>query len=335
MSHPNLSAALERAGLAPISSETQQLIEFGVGRAQAGEEEVLEIAQAVWMTETHQGESLTILTREMLCVVLVPAATGMLRRKSSPASVEIPLTTVRDLIDDDKEFGGPVIFFFGAQDTPDFLLTFRQRAERDRFYSCVFAAHRGEFSRWGLQLDPNNYIVDFDRFYAEIVGSGIEEPMELISWVDQQYGDFRIDSALGLACEWRKRQLHDIKDPTGTSLRAALVGSPHPWSDVPESRQIIVRLGEQLFDAGELEPPYDERSYETGEPMHALDAGPTRLLALMTLAGYGHELRDPRAQKFIDAASPHLGAIPAGIYRQDLRDLWADVAPLPDVEASR
>jgi hypothetical protein len=118
-------------------------------------------------------------------------------------------------------------------------------------------------------------------------------------------------------------------------MRAALVGSPKPWGDVPESHRVIFRLGEQLFDAGLLEPPFDERSYDTGEPLRALDAGPARLLAVMTLAGYAMELRDPRAREFADVARPHLKVIPADVFSESLRELWSDIAPLPDPGAPR
>jgi len=335
VSGPKTAAALERAELAERMSELQNLIDFGLARIRGDDDDVLEITHAVWQTETHGGKSLVILTREMLCVVLEPVATGLLRRKSEPACVQIPFTAVKDLIDDDSQFDGSVIYFVGAQDNPEFLLTFERSAERDRFYRCVFQAHRGDFSQWGQQLDPSEYATDFDRFYAEIAASGIEDSVELIEWVEENYGDFPIDSALGLAREWRMRELSDIARPNGTPMRVALIGSPRPWGDVPESRRVLVRLGEEFFDAGLLKPPYDERTYETNESLRALDAGPARLLAVMTLAGFARDLRDPRAQEFIDAARPHLNSIPAEIFTQELRDLWADIAPLPDPKAPR
>jgi hypothetical protein len=335
MRGPRIDGALERAGLAPVAHDTRQLLDFGLDRIRARDDDVLEITRAAWQTETHGGDGVTILTREMVCIVLAPIATGLLRRKSAPACVQIPFAAIRDLIDDDEEFGSSAIFFVGAQENPDFVLTFPRSAERDRFYPCVFAAHRGEFSRWGLQLDPANYVADFDRFYAEIAGSGVDDPVQLSGWVKERYGDYRIDNALGLASEWRTRELYDIERLTGVSMRAALIGSPSPWGDVPESHRIIVRLGEQLFDAGLLEPPFDERSFDTGEPLRALDAGPARLLAVMALAGYARELRDPRAQEFIDVALAHLKDVPGAVFSQRLREFWSGVAPLPDPDAPR
>ena len=329
MTGPGLRAALERADTAIGSAQARELIDLGLARIHAGAEDVLEVTGAFWQTETHGGDGVAILTREALCVVLAPIATGLLRRRSAPACVAIPLTHVRDLIDDDAEFGGAVVFFAGSDGHADFILRFERTAERDRFYRCVLAAHRGDFSRWGLQLDPANYVADFDRFYAELLATGIEDAIDLLTWAEQRYGDFRIDSALGLAREWRGRELNDQKRPDGVSMRAALIGMPTIWGEVPEARRVLLRLGEQLFDAGLLRPPYDERSWGSDEPLRAMDVGPARLLAVMTLAGYASELRDPRAQEFASAALPHLSAVPAGVFPEALRRLWSDIAPLP------
>jgi len=330
------AAALERAGLAPAASDISELIDFGLGRIEGNDDDVLEITQAVWQTETHGGESVTILTREMLCVVLVPVTTGMLRRtKSAPACVQIPFTAISDLIDDDAEMGGAVVFFVGAGENPDFLLRFERSAERDRFYPCVFAVHRGDFSRWGMQLDPADYAADFERFHAELVATGIEDGARLDEWVEEKYGDYRIDNALGLALDWRRCELDDLARPDDGSRRVGRIGFPHPWGEVPESHPVFVRLGEQLFDAGMLAPPYDERSFQNGEPLGSHDAGPRRLLALMTLAAYAQALRDPRAQELIDAVFPHLAEVPAAVFPQALRELWAEIAPLPSPQESR
>lgn len=332
MSGPRTAAALERAGLAPASAETSELIEFGLGRIGASDDDVLEITRAIWQNEEYGGDTLTILTRETLCMVVAPVATGMLRRrKTAPACMQIPLATIKDLIDDDVQMGGAVIFFFAE---PEFLLRFEHSAERDRFFPCVFEAQRGFFSRWGLQLDPANYAADFARFHAELVASGITDSNELFSWTESQYGDFDLTNALGFAREWRGNELDDLARPDN-SLRVMRIGSPAPWGDVPESRRVFVKLGEQLFDAGMLAPPYDERSYESDEPPNKYDAGPARLLAVMTLAAYARELRDPRAEEFLAASRPHLDVVPAEIFSPSLRELWADIAPLPSPDNPR
>jgi hypothetical protein len=324
---PKTTAALERSGLAPAAAETSELIEFGLGRIGAGDADLLEVTRAIWQNEEHGGDTLTILTRETLCIVQMPVTTGMLRRrKSAPACMQIPLATVKDLIDDDVQMGGAVIFFFAE---PEFLLRFERSAERDRFFHCVLEAHRKNFSRWGLQLDPANYAADFARFHAELVATGITDSSELSSWIESRYGDFDLINALGFAREWRGCELRDIARPDDPSSRVMRIGSPDPWGDVLESHRLFISLGEQLFDAGMLGPPYDERSYTTGEPLRALDAGPARLLALMTLAGYARELRDPRADEFIAAAMPHLDAVPAEIFSPNRHEAWADIAPLP------
>jgi hypothetical protein len=324
---PKTTAALERAELARASSAVSDLIQFGLVRIQGGDEDVLEVTKAAWETNSHGGEGVAILTREMLCVVLAPVATGILRRgKTEPACVAIPFTEIEDLIEDDKEMGGAVIFFFAVE---NFLLRFERSAERDRFCACVFAAHRGEFSRWGMQLDRGNFAEDFARFHTELVATGITDQIEIRRWIESRYGDFAIDSALGLAESWRSSELQDASRPTDASSRVGQIGSPWPWVDVPESHRTILDLGEQLFDGGMLGPPYDERSLANDDPLSSHDVGPERLLALMVIAFYARELRDPRAEEFIAAARPHLGTVPAGVFSPKIREFWAGIAPLP------
>jgi hypothetical protein len=225
VSGPKTLAALERAGLAPASTETSELIQFGLGRIGASDDEVLEITRAFWQTDTHGGNSVAILTRETLCVVVAPITTGMLlRRKSAPACAQIPLTTIEDLIDDDKEMGGAVIFFFAE---PNFLLRFEHSAERDRFFPCIFEAQRGLFSRWGLQLDPANYAADFARFHAELSASGVDDSIKLLDWIESRYGDFPINNAL--AWHGSGGCTSSTTSPTPTVRRPVSCGSvPHP-----------------------------------------------------------------------------------------------------------
>jgi hypothetical protein len=321
------TAALERAELAPPSAETGDLIQFGLVRIQGSDEDVLEVTEAFWQTESHGGEGVAILTREMLCLVLAPVAAGILRlSKTEPICVAIPFTEISDLVEDDKEMGGAVIFFFAEE---NFILRFERTAERDRFCSCIFAAHRGEFSRWGMQLDRGNFPEDFTRFHAELVAAEITDPMEIRRWIESRYGDFAIDSALGLAESWRSSELQDASDPTEASSRIRKICFPWPWVDVPESHRTILDLGEQLFDAGMLDPPYDERSLANDDPLSSHDIGPRRLLALMIIAFYARKLRDPRAEEFIEAAKTHLGTVPPSVFSPKIHELWGDIAPLP------
>lgn len=329
MTGPRIAAALERSALAPATAEIKQLIDIGLGRIDGSDDDVLEITWAFWQTDTHGGDGLVVLTREMLCVVLAPISTGLLRRKSAPACVQVPHAAVRDLIDDD-EIDGSVVYVLGAEENRDFLLRFSRSAERDRFLACVLEAQRGDFTRWGLRLDPVDYAADFDRFYAEIVDSGIDSGGELSRWTKQRYGDHAIDGALGFALEWRRCELD--KDGPGPDARVARISFCSPWSNVLESWPVVVKLGGQLYDAGLLGPPYDERSFlDTGEPLNWVDAGPARLRAVMRLASYACRLHDPRAQEFVETALPHLHSVPASVFvAGDLRELWADIAPLPD-----
>lgn len=45
MTGARISAALERAGLAPATAETRQLLNFGLGRIHAADDDVLEITR--------------------------------------------------------------------------------------------------------------------------------------------------------------------------------------------------------------------------------------------------------------------------------------------------
>ena len=67
----------------------------------------------------------------------------------------------RDLCEDNEILGSSVVFL-AKPGHNDFLLSFANAQERNRMFGCLFEAHAGHFSRWGLQLDPANYATDFD-----------------------------------------------------------------------------------------------------------------------------------------------------------------------------
>jgi len=92
---------------------------------------------------------------------------------------------------------------------------------------------------------------------------------------------------------------------------------------------VVVRLGERLADEGLLDPPYDEESFENGEGLSRVDAGPARLIALMTLAGLARAHAHPRADEWIGDARRGISSVPPAIFPPVLRDLWADIEELP------
>jgi hypothetical protein len=129
--------------------------------------------------------------------------------------------------------------------------------------------------------------------------------------------------------DWRMCELDDTERHE-SSRRVGRIAFPIPWADEgPEARRLIVRLGTPLFDAGLLGPPYDERTYDTGEPITNGDAGPQRLLALMTLAAHAKDLGDPRADGWIGAARAGISVVPPSIFSKNLRSLWSGIEDLP------
>ena len=328
---PGLAVALDRASMPSSDTEAQELAAFGLRRIGGDAADVLEIGRAIWQTETHGGSGLVLLTREMLVVVLAPVAQGLLRRMAPPACVQVPLTVVRDLIGNDDE--GPIIYFLADGEHPDFLLRFERSGDRDRLLGPILSAHRGDFSRWTEPTAPGDYDAVFRRTLSslEAIDPGGLSPRD---WAAQQHPDHDPIGPIGLAVDWRVAELDDLSGLT-PSRRVLRVSSPWPWADDPDARRTILRLGEDLFDAGHLGPPYDERSFDISEPLSSLDAGPARLVAALTLAGLAHAVRDPRAPDFTEFALRGVHDVPPSVFSSRLRELWVDIAPLPSEEAMR
>jgi hypothetical protein len=247
-------------------------------------------------------------------------------------AIRAPLDYYNDLAEDD-EIAGPSVFFLAKNGHKPFLLSFQSAHERHRMFNAMFDAHQGRFERWGLQLDPANYVADFDRYYAEIRANEPVDTDGWYDWVKRRYGEFDRASALGLAADWRC----DEREDEANRGRTARVGtfSNNAWrvERHPEARRVLVRLGEELFDQGLLAPPYDERTFDLeDEPLSQSDAGPSRLLALMTLAAYARATRDPRADEWIEAARGGIHAVPPTVFSPALRELWSDIGELPAEE---
>jgi hypothetical protein len=303
---PELATALSETGIAP--------------------EEVLELSRARWANEeTGPTEVLVVLLREQLLLLEK-------RRKlwggAQAVVVSKPFSKFKAVGSDD-EFFGHSIFMLAYDEDDTFLLNWPDAHERDRMFKAIFHAHNGNFAPWGLKLDPADYVSDFDRYYAELVAEGPTDTHDWHAWIEERYGEFEINNALGLASDWRYSTLSDAAGGE-PSMRVARIGSSWLWANVgPEAQRVVVRLGEELFDGGLLEPPYDEETFHTGEGLSRSDAGPSRLIALMTLTGYAKSLGHPRADEWLEGARRGMPTVPASVLSPSLRDLWAGIEELP------
>ena len=60
-----------------------------------------------------------------------------------------------------------------------------------------------------------------------------------------------------------------------------------------------------------------------------MDAGPQRLIALMTLAGNANAVGHPRSTEWVAAAREGVSAVPPAVFGPQLRELWAGLGGLP------
>jgi hypothetical protein len=298
--------------------------------AECNADDVLELSRAMFATETSSADVLVVLMRELLVHVAMHRR-GFFKPAAPVATVH-HLADYRDLGElDDADLPGPAVMFLAPDEGRHFMLIWHDRRERDRMFAAIFDAHRRRYARWGLRLNPANYVADYDRYYTEIRANGPTEQAALDDWVQREYGEFDLTNALGFAVEWRRCELGD-DGGTEPSDRVMRISFPVPW-DVPEARPIIVRLGEQLYDEGLLAPPYDERTFETGEPLNPLDAGPARLIALITLAAYATALGHPRAGEWSEEARRTIPAVPETVFSDRHRALLARIGGLPTARA--
>jgi hypothetical protein len=148
-------------------------------------------------------------------------------------------------------------------------------------------------------------------------------------WVKRRFGEFYVSNALGFAMSWRACELDEAAKPDW-ARRVGCISSSLLWiEESPEARRIVVRLGAQLFDEGLLRPPYDERSLKIDEPIAEGEAGPQRLMALMTLAAHANGLEHPRAGEWITAARAGIPAVPPSVFSTNIRTLWSSIEELP------
>jgi len=269
------------------------------------------------------GEALFVLMREK--VVLVTMRKRGIFKPAEPKAITIPLATFKNFWQDD-EIAKHAMVLLGGDPDDSLVFVWRSADERYRMFRALAAAHSGRYEQWGLQFDPASYVEDFDRYYAIIALEGPSQDDGWHEWFLERFGEFDISSALGFAMEWRHCEIADAagRQP---SRRVMRLGFPVPWIDAaPGARQVLVRLGSQLYDAGLLAPLYDERTFDTGEPISASDAGPARLVALMTLAAHASAIGHPRAPEWAQAASAGIPAVPQTVFSPNLRTLWSQIA---------
>jgi hypothetical protein len=330
LEHPKVEAALRRASLYPPAPDVAELVRSACDHPEIEADGILEITRGGWGNEEQSADDVLIVqTREAVFVIInVPRRW---RKPGGMVRVRLRYEWYWDLIEDD-ELAGAGVMFIANEGHKDFLLTFPTTHERDRMFRCLFAAHHGQFSRWSeFQLDPANYVADFDRYYDELVRDGPACGDELRRWVDERYGEFDITNALGLAVSWRLAELRDQQSGDRYSMRIGMMaGGDIAWRAErhPEARRVYVRLGEQLYDEGLLGPPFDERS-SSDEPLSSHDAGPQRLQALMTLAAFANAGQDPRSGEWIAAAQVGIPTVPPSVFTEKVREMWAAISALP------
>lgn len=330
LEYPNIRAALERARLMPPSRDVIERLGSACGRPDVEPDGILEITRADWGNEKQSADNVLVVQTQIGVFIVVRVQGGFLRSdKLGPIRC---LYEWYEHVAEDDEMAGTSVMFLAKPGHLHFLLSFARAEERDRMFRCLFEAHAGSFARWGLQLDPANYVRDFDRYHAELCENGPDDPSALTAWVAQEYGDFDLANALGFAREWREAELNE-RSGQRPAARVSQLRAVAFWhvEQYPEAREIVVRLGAQLFDEKRLGPPYDERTFPD-DPISHHDAGPKRLLLLMTLAGFSHAAGHPRADEWIAAARAGLPAIPASVLPDAVRALWQDIGELPPAE---
>lgn len=323
LSDSNVNAVLDRAGLlpAPPPRVLDQLHAACAG-VDGYTDAVLDISLPRAPDDLPGGEALLVLMRK--AVVVVTMRKRGLFKAAEPHPINLPLAQFENVAEDD-ELAQYALVLLARDRDQSLVFAWESARERNRMFRAIIAAHDGRYEQWGLQLDPANYVQDFDRYYAQIVAEGPAGDDGWHEWFRQQFGEFDIRNALGFAMEWRYCEIQDAAGRAPSS-RVMRIGYPVPWIDAaPGARHVLVRLGGQLSDDGLLGPPYDERSFDTGEPITASDAGPARLVALITLAAHASAIGHPRAPEWIEAARAGIPAVPQAVFSPNLRELWSGI----------
>jgi hypothetical protein len=81
----------------------------------------------------------------------------------------------------------------------------------------------------------------------------------------------------------------------------------------PEARWSVLDLGRELDEEGLLAGPYDDRSEGHRGPLDPYEPGPSRLAALVTVAGYSVQLRRPDRARWRRRAVEGAESVPAAV----------------------
>jgi hypothetical protein len=81
----------------------------------------------------------------------------------------------------------------------------------------------------------------------------------------------------------------------------------------PEARWSVLDLGRGLDEEGLLAGPYDERSEAQSGPIDPYEPGPSRLAALVTVAGYSGQLRQADRRRWRRRAREGAAACPIAV----------------------
>jgi hypothetical protein len=257
-------------------------------------------------------------------IVMVTMRKRGIFKPLEPRPVTVPLADFKNVAED-HDRNQPAVILLAPDPDQSLMFVWESASECHRMFRAIIAAHDGRYEQWGVQLDPEDYVEDFDRYYAQIVAEGPEQNDGWHEWFQQQFGEFDIRNALGFAMEWRHCEIMDAagREPSSRVMR---IGHPVPWIDAaPGARRVLVWLGGRLYDDGLLGTPYDERTYDTGEPLTGSDTGPARLIALITLAAHASAIGHPRAPEWIEAARAGIPAVPQTVFFPSLRELWSGI----------
>jgi hypothetical protein len=158
----------------------------------------------------------------------------------------------------------------------------------------------------------------FERYYAQIVAEGPADADLLRAWIGEEFGEFdlttrwpSLPNGEAASCATRR----------ATRLRTVSCASAirQPWDKIgAQARRVVAALG-SIVSTPACWAPIRRRSFDTGEPITSLHAGPARLAALMTM-GDAKELGQPRSAEWIAAAREGLPAVPPTTFSPNLRE---------------
>jgi hypothetical protein len=176
-----------------------------------------------------------------------------------------------------------------------------------------------------------SFVADFARISARLAEVAPPDRDAVRAWALAELGsETPSGGAAGLACDWYIAGLADARPrhyPRASSRVTSITASRLYAEAAPEAKKVIVELGAGLWAEGALAGPYDERSIldDPDEPLGNGEPGPARLLALMTLSAYAHDLGHPSAAAWTAAARAGIPTVPTSIFYERIRTLWAGV----------